>query len=1075
MPARRSPSKKGRVLSRRARTAIGRESECPPRDKSFAVFCTLFAAAGQGVASLPGSPVFLAPPTPYNRCATHMTNLRVVSAFLLLTFWITVSFTSAQQTSKAKSVSPSDRNEAIRLNNLGTAYVNQQVFEKAAAFFQQALQADPNLVTARLNLGIAFANSQKTEEAKAAFDGVVKREPDNARGWYNLGLLDKSIGDGKAAIDAFQKAAKLAPNDADAAYFLGMSLLQDGQNEAAVPEFQQALKLNPFHASAEFGLARAYRNLGQMDQARVHQVAFDHIRKAKLGSPITLAYGDQGPLSLVVTITGVEGEAEPPIAVKFVDETKESGIAVASAASSDKLGSGACLFDYDRDGKPDLLLTRGANGAVTLFRNSGNGKFTDVTKASGMEAGAGAVSCAAADYDNDDFTDIAIGYADHIALWHNEHNGTFKNVTEASGLKMPLKGAASLLWIDYDHDNDTDLYISSADGASVLMRNNGNGTFTDVTTETAMGGDGPQFSAIGSDFNNDRAVDFVVAGKNARVLLNPREGKFLSLQSAPAIKDAFGVTVLDFDKDGWMDLAFTHTTAPGLTLWRNVEGKKLEQVSLPDLHWTHAWGVAPIDYDNDGYIDLIAVGENAAGKAEIKLLRNEGTKGFRDVTAEVALDKISLSDPRTLTVADYDGDGAADLLITQKSGMPLLLRNDGGTANNSLRLALKGLNDNKSGIGTKVEVFAGGQSQKFELTGAGYLGQSNVDIIAGLGKAKQADVVRMLWPSGVIQDEIAIASNKPASILELDRRGSSCPVLFAWDGQRYRFVTDMIGAGVVGHWVAPNQRDIPDPSEYVKVDSSIARIRDGKLSFRFMEPMEEVVFVDQLRLLAVDHPAAYTVNTNEAFRANPPYPGFKVVSSRNADVRAVAGAWDNEGRDVKPQLANIDHKFVNDLNVLRFAGFTEPHLLTLDLGDPYRGGTLRLLLNGYVEYFSATSLYAAYQAGIEPAPPYIEAQDPMGKWVRVVDDMGFPAGLPRTMVADLTGKVPVGTTRVRIVTNLQIYWDQILVDRSTPTGPFRTIEVPLASARLGFHGYPRDVIGSNPGDHWYKYEDVSAP
>ena len=120
-----------------------------------------------------------------------------------------------------------------------------------------------------------------------------------------------------------------------------------------------------------------------------------------------------------------------------------------------------------------------------------------------------------------------------------------------------------------------------------------------------MGGDGPRFSAVGSDFNNDRAVDFVVAGKSAQVLLNPREGKFPALEGAPAIKDAVGVAVLDFNKDGWMDLAFTHSAAPGLTLWRNVDGKKLEQVSLPDLHWTRAWGIAPIEYDNDGYIDSL--------------------------------------------------------------------------------------------------------------------------------------------------------------------------------------------------------------------------------------------------------------------------------------------------------------------------------------------------------------------------------------------------------------------------------------------------------------------------------------
>ena len=1002
------------------------------------------------------------------------TLLRVSSVIFLLGSTVGLLSGAAQQKSEAaKAVSAADRSEAVRLNNLGTAYVNQQVFEKAATYFHQGVQADPNLIAARLNEGIALANSQKTDEARVAFEDVVKREPNNPRGWYNLGLLEKSLGDGKASIDAFRKASELAPDDPDAAYFLGMALLQDGQNEAAVPEFQHALKLNPFHASAEFGLARAYRNLGQMDQAKVHQVNFDHIRKAKLGAPITLAYGDQGPLSLVVTVTGAEGEATPAIPVKFVDATSQAGL-TGSAGTGKQLGAGACFFDYDKDGKPDLLLTHGAGGKLALLHNLGGGKFADVTSTAGITDLEGVVSCAAGDFDNDEFTDIAIGYADHIALWRNEQHGTFKNVTEAAGLKMPLKNVASLTWIDYDHDNDTDLYISSADGASVLMRNNGNGTFTDVTAETGMGGDGPRFSAVGSDFNNDRAVDFVVAGKNAHVLLNPREGKFPALEGEPAIKDAVGVAVLDFNKDGWMDLAFTHSVAPGLTLWRNVDGKKLEQVSLPDLHWTRAFGIALIDYDNDGYIDLVAVGENASGKAEVKLLRNLGSNGFADVTAQVGLDKVSLRDPSALVVADYDGDGAADLLITQKSGSPVLLRNDGGTANNSLRLALTGLNDNKSGIGTKVEVFAGGQTQKFELTGAGYLGQSMVDIIVGLGKGKQADVVRMLWPSGVIQDEIEVAANKRANILELDRRGSSCPVLFAWNGERYQFITDMIGAGVVGHWVGPNQRDIPNPQEYVKVDSSIAKMRNGKLSFRFMEPMEEVVYVDQLRLIAVDHPANSTVNSNEAFISNPPYPEFKVISSREEDVKPVTGAWDNEGRDVRPQLVKVDHQFVNDLNVLKFAGFTTHHSLTLDLGEPYQGGTLRLLLNGYVEYFSATSLYAAHQAGIDPVSPYIEAQDASGKWVRVVDDMGFPAGLPRAMVADLSGKLPIGATRVRIGTNLQIYWDQILVDRTAGAAPIRTSEVPLAGARMGFHGYPRDVIGKNPGDHWYVYEEVSA-
>jgi len=327
----------------------------------------------------------------------------------------------------------------------------------------------------------------------------------------------------------------------------------------------------------------------------------------------------------------------------------------------------------------------------------------------------------------------------------------------------------------------------------------------------------------------------------------------------------------------------------------------------------------------------------------------------------------------------------------------------------------------------------------------------------------------------VVQDEIEVATSKPEQIMEIDRRGSSCPILFAWDGTHYRFISDMIGAGVVGHWVGPNERNIPDPTEYLKVDADAVKPKNGLLSFRFMEPMEEVVYIDQLRLLAVDHPTDTNIEPNEYFAANPPYPEFKVVASQNRDLGLPAGAWDDSGHDVLPEIAHRDRVYVNGFRLLReYAGYAEPHALTLDLGKPYRGGTLRLLLHGFIEYFTATSMFAAHQAGIDPVPPYVEAEV-NGRWVKVVDDMGFPAGLPRTTVADLTGKLPVGTRRIRIGTNLQIYWDQVLIDRTRSKVAFKLHEVPMSSAKLGFHGYPLDIErGKNaPGDHYYVYETVS--
>jgi ASPIC and UnbV/FG-GAP-like repeat len=727
-----------------------------------------------------------------------------------------------------------------------------------------------------------------------------------------------------------------------------------------------------------------------------------------------------------------------------------------------------------------------------------------------------------------------------VHLFHNEKNGTFKEVTEAAGIKGDVHDdlrSVGMTFVDYDHDGDLDLYVSAqgikpAPGPheagkvifapSRMFRNNGDQTFTEVATSRGLDSS-PSTNAIGTDYNNDRAVDLVVAGMPPVVLENPREGEFkrhMWWNDLPT-SEALGLAVLDFDHDGWMDLAFTHPGAPALTLWRNNHGKSFERVPLPETNWVRAYGVAAFDYDNDGWVDLVAVGETKEGKGEVRLFRNLGPDGFKDVTADVGLDKIQLKDPRAIITGDYDNDGATDLLITQNHGPAVLLRNEGGNQNHWLRISLKGLADNKSAIGTKVEVFSGGNRQKFEIAGSnGYLGQNSTDIVVGLGDSKEADIVRMLWPTGVLEDEIQIAGDKQQNFQEIDRRGSSCPTLFVWNGERYEFVADMLGAGVVGHWVGPGQRDVPRPVEYIKINRSMIRERENQnphfsqsaremghptltptphptLSFRFMEPLEEAVYLDQVRLMAVDHPSDVDVYPNEYFASNPPYPSFKVVVSR--DARPPAGAWDEHGHDVLPDL--LAHRYFGDFALTQFQGFAKPHTLTLDLGDAYRGGPLWLLLHGEVEYFSANSMYAASQAGIEAFSPYVEAllpdaKDQHGQWKRVIDDMGFPAGGPRTMTADLSGKLPPGTRKIRITTNLQVYWDSILVDRTEPVAPpLRQAQgmlsgqparcrrygddlcitpVPLIHADLQFHGYPLKIEGKPAGNVQYIYEKTSA-
>jgi Flp pilus assembly protein TadD len=1061
--------------------------------------------------------------------------------------------------------------EAARLNNIGVAYMNQQLFEKALKSFEAAAIADPALEVAGVNRGVALLNLQRGDEAKVLLEKETKRNPQDAHAWYSLGLYYKNSSTAGLAVDAFRRVTEIDPSDADTWYFLGSTYAQLKQFPDAIAAFEHALKVDPHHASSEFGLARAYQQSGQSDPAHEAMKKFQYITQNKLGGPISLAYGEQGKYSRAEDSPVAVEKAPAAIPVKFVEAAQSAGIVSKSSASDGKdlaafLGPGACFLDYDNDGRIDVLLAdNGPEGGLALFHNLG-GKFEDVTKKTGLDPTLHAIGCTAGDYDNDGFTDIALGFNGRVLLLHNEKNGTFKDVTEAAGIKSDGFNAG-LTFVDYDHDGDIDLYVAKysdhplfdprvshpallrqarISGPNTMWRNNGNGTFTDVTKLVGLSGEEPGLGAVGTDYNNDRAVDIVATGwpYAPTVFENPREGHFPahSPWSTPVPPPTAGVTVLDFKHDSWMDLAFTHWTAHGVSLWQNKQGKTFDQVPLPKVDWARAYGIVAIDYDNDGWVDLAAVGETKDGRGEVRLFRNLGPDGWKDVTADVGLDKIQLKEPRAVIAGDYDNDGAVDLLITQNHGPAVLLRNEGGNKNNSLRLALKGLNDNKSAIGTKVEVFSDGIRQKFEVYGSsGYLGQNSPYLTIGLGQAKEADVVRMLWPTGVLQDEIEVAANKVQNFTEMDRRGSSCPTLFAWDGHEYRLVGDMLGAGVVGHWIAAGDgslapqglrpasspalggtaeaapfpkpidearseyesgsevvRNIARPTEAIKLDRAWLRENDEShpsqnqgtvgqpmLSFRFMEPLEESVYLDQVKLLAVDHPADVDVYPNEYFASNPPYPPFKVVFSKDSESRPPAGAWDEHGHNVLPDL--LGHRYFGDFKVLSFMGFTEAHSLELDLGEPYRGGPLWLLMHGEIEYYSATSMYAADQAGLRPFAPYVEAlvattnstgSGAKDKWVRVVDDLGFPAGGARTMTADLTGKLPLGTRRIRLTTNLQIYWDNILISRTSQdnTGDQRArlTPVPLARAELNFHGFPLKIEGQPPGNVKYIYEKTSA-
>ncbi len=374
---------------------------------------------------------------------------------------------------EASSPKIADSIQAATLNNVGVAYMNQQLFEKALNHFEQAAKLDSHLAIADVNRAIALLNLGRIADAKPLLDKAVKSDPKDPHAWYSLGLLQKNSSDPQAAVDAFRKVIEIDPTDADTWYFLGSVYSQLRQFPEAIDAFNHALQLNPLHASAQFGLSRAFQQSGDTAHAREHLTRFQYVTQHKLGAAISLAYGDQGKYSLAEESPSVVEKVPPSIPVRFVDVTQEAGLITKGSRRTGSdlastLGAGACFLDYDGDGKLDIFLPdNGAEGGMSLYHNLGNGKFEDVTKKAGLDPRLHGIACTAGDYDNDGASDLAVSFNGRVMLLHNEKNGTFKDVTEAAGIKSDGLNIG-LTFVDYDHDGDIDLYVTKPSDAEFL-------------------------------------------------------------------------------------------------------------------------------------------------------------------------------------------------------------------------------------------------------------------------------------------------------------------------------------------------------------------------------------------------------------------------------------------------------------------------------------------------------------------------------------------------------------------------------------------------------------------------------
>ncbi len=928
-----------------------------------------------------------------------------------------------------------ERLQARWHNNQGVVYMDQHNYVRGREQFAAAAAADPSYALARSNLGIALFSLGKYDSALVALDEALERHPHLLHSHYTRGLIFHAQGkEHEAALAAFEVVVAADDDDPLVHYYLGRTLAKLERGDEAVAEFERAIELDPTSVSAHYALAHQFRLQQRTAEWRRTLEKFDQLSRAG-HEGVSSSYQGQGKYAEALADGSYAGETREAPAAAISFELRHE------APPGETPLAAAAVAGIDGEDRPGLVVATAAG--IRLWSGSdGEGLGAD-ERWSFPVAVEGAGDLAFGDFDGDGDSDMVVSAAASLAAVNE--GGRF-------GKSIPLGGASSRsVPADVDHDGDLDLLQAGA-GGKRLLSNDGSAAFTDITQDAGVGGD-PGREAVFSDFDNDRDVDFLVLSDGGAVELyeNNRDGTFSDRAADRGIGRLSGegsaiadICVGDLSPDGRMDIA---SISPGGEVrtfenrggGRGFEGKRAGKVDLDG-----ARGIRAADVDNDGDLDLVAF-----GKGGIRFLQRTGGS-FRPSDATLRAGEAA----GLVLLEDFDGDGDLDLWSDGE------LHANTTAGGSWVRIGLSGLNSNLDGFGAKVEVKTRSHQQKRELRGGS---RSPSSLTFGLGAADSVEFVRILWPSGVRQTELATAARQRLDLVELNRKGTSCPILYAWDGSRFRFVTDFLGGGIIGYLTAPGEYYTPDHDEYVRIGELVPK--EGRYVLQAANQLEEIIYLDAAELIAVDHPPGLEVHPNERLLSAPPYPQFEACAL--AGLRPLAAARDDRGNDILGQLEQVDDDWYDGFERLRIHGYAREYSLILDLGDLSGMKRPALLAHGWVDYAHSTSNWAAAQARLQLSSPRLEIPDGAGGWRTAIADLGVPAGLPKRMLVDLSGALPAGVRQVRITTTAAVYFDQILIG-DIAEGGVTVHRRGFEAADLHWRGYPEHT--SIKGTFAFRYD-----
>ena len=975
--------------------------------------------------------------------------------------------------------------EPLGFADLGLAYLRQGNYPEAERSIRRALELTPKDPDIRLMLAKVLELTSRAPEARRVLEGTAADVPTHLKSWYALAQLSADPNDAEARARRegyLQRLVGLAPGNVAARLLLIDVLLKNGKADdalAQVEQLQAQIPELPPQAAPFLDAAVEQMRAGRAADAQRPMLVVSNFLRAT--GAYQAGIGNlEGPGGVllgfpVVTFSQPTAETQSPEAVaaslQFSDVTGATGLGrVALGASPNPY---LAVGDYDGDGDPDVYL--GGGGSSVLLRND-LAVFKDATGESGTRT-SGGVAAAFGDYDNDGRLDLYVARQGSDLLFHNQGHGTFRDASRSAGIQQG-RGTYAPLFLDADQDGDLDLYLAGP-GPNRLLRNNGDGTFVEMAQRMGLAGDtGASRAAAFGDFDDDAGLDLIVANERTGAVQyrNLLEGRFQNVTAQSGLEPGLGAVALavgDYNNDGLLDLFVAGAGAGTARLYLNQGDGSFQRDRRPSAMLGALSGFSVkqatfLDFDNDGWLDLVVAGASRDGSRGVLLFRNAAPGRFDDLSSRLPQD---VGPARQVVALDYDGDGDLDLMVAQADGRVRLLRNDGGNANHFLKLQLTGLRvagskNNYFGIGAKVEVRAGGMYQTRVV--------SEPVTYLGLGRQLKADVLRIVWTNGVPQNVFAPSGDQ--GLVEEQVLKGSCPFLYAWNGQRFEFVTDVMWRSALGMPMdimggGKGYAPAAASREYIRIPGDALRPKGDVYPIQVTGELWETGYLDQVKLLVVDHPDSVQVLVDERF-VPPGDASLRIYQM--ARPRIPVSATDEHGRDLLPLLRERDDRYVSQFRLGRFQGLTETHDLVLDLGPLSASDNVTLFFNGWIFPTDASINVALSQSGRGGSiPPQVQVVGPDGAWHTVIADMGFPSGKAKTVVVDLAGKFLSRDRRVRIRTNMQIYWDQVFFTTGDVRGPVPQTTLAPIAADLHFRGFSRVYRkGGRYGPFWFDYAAV---